>query len=144
MANQYIDLKHAFKYLECASRQKDMVSRCKGLPKILAGRNPESGLRDYIHCLMLVTVIAQLESDIEQLRDIPLLHRTDMLAPRLIILRNHFQIESDVYSAVDGIRQARNLFVHEGQTQLNAGYAMAEVPGRIVTFLQRCQHPNYR
>ncbi len=141
--NSYIDIKDSFQFLVCAVRQKEMLKQCRSLPHRLSSRNSDTMLRDYLFCLILVRTIAQLEYDIEMLTDIPGLHKADKLSPRLRILRDHFQISADVYDAVDRIRDARNQFIHDGSTDVNAGRTMAEVPGVMVTFLQRCRHPAY-
>lgn len=142
--NPYIEIKNTFQFLECMTRQKEAFTRCRSLPANLSGRNPEAALRDYVFCLMLVRVIAQLEFDIDIIDNVPGLKQTDKLAPRHRILRNHFQIGREVFEAVDQIRDARNQFVHDGVTTVNPGCTKAEMPGHIITFLQRCNQPSYR
>jgi hypothetical protein len=140
--NRYVELKRAFQFLECATRQREVMSRCD-LPPFLTGRRAESSLRDYIFCLMLVSTVAQLEFDILALRGVPGLQAANTLATRLRILRDHYQVQVEVYDAVDRIRDARNHFVHHGDLRVDAGCTKAEVPGIMVTFLQRCRHPDY-
>ncbi len=107
------------------------------------GSQSEALLRDYIFCLTLVSMVAKLETDIETLSGIPNLKRSDKLGPRLIVLRDHFQINQVIFDAVDQIREARNSFVHDGFLNLRPGCTRAEMPGKIVTFLQQCGHPDY-
>jgi hypothetical protein len=114
-----------------------------GYLRIFRGGRTESVLRNYVFCLTLVSMVAQLEYDIEKLQDIPLLKQTDKLKPRLGVLKAHFSIKDDVFWPVDLIRDARNSFVHDGQTNVNAGCSKAEMPGKIVAFLQSCKHPEY-
>src|SRR5262249_43660864 len=130
-------------FLECAIRQKETLSRCRDLPSNLGGRPSESRLRDYVFCLMLVSTVAQLELDIERLAGIPGPQGAHRLATRLRIPRDHFQISTEAFDPVDRIREARNRFVHEGTLQVDAGCTKVEVPGIIVTFLQRCRYPDY-
>ena len=142
--NPYLQLRNSFQFLECAVRQKDTLSRCRGQPQSSAGRNPESALRDYVFCLMLVSTVSQLEADIEKLSGIPGLHQTDKLAPRLRILRDHYGIANTTYDAVDRIRDARNDFVHNRSIKVEAGCTKGQMAGIIVTFLQLCRHPDYQ
>jgi hypothetical protein len=141
--NRYVELKRAFQFLECATRQKDLLARCRDLPSFLVGRPAESTLRDYVFCLMLVSVVTQLEADLERLRHVPGLARTDRLATRLRLLRDHFQISADVFDPLDRLREARNQFVHTGDLRVDAGCTKADMPGIVVRFLQRCSHPDY-
>ena len=113
--NRYVELKRAFQFLECATRQKDLLTRCRDLPGFLAGRRAEASLRDYLFCLMLVSAVAQLKADLDHLRGVPGLQAAGQLATRLRLLREHFQVPADVYDAVDRIRNARNPFVHDGE-----------------------------
>lgn len=141
--NRYVELSRAFQFLECAVRQKELLTRCRGLPLFLTRRPAESSLRDYIFCLLLVSTLAHLEADIERLAGVPGLKRSDKLLPRLRILRDHFRIPAEVFNAVDRIRDARNQFIHEGKLPVDAGCTKADVPRIIVTFLHRCRHPDY-
>jgi hypothetical protein len=141
--NRYVELKRAFQFLECVTRQKDLRSRCRDLPPFLDGRRAETSLRDYLLCLMLVSTVAQLEADIERLEGIPGLRAANGLLARLRILREHHQIPGDVFDAVDRIRDARNRFVHQGELPVDPGCTKAEVPRIIVRFLQRCHHPDF-
>jgi hypothetical protein len=140
--NQYVEIKNSFQFLECAVRQRETLTSCS-LPRQVKGKRADSALRDYLFCLMLVSAIAQLEYDIDKLRDVPGLHRTNKLSVRLQLLRVHYQIDGKMFDAIDRLRDARNRFVHEGESNLDAGCTKAEIPGIIVTFLQRCQHPEY-
>ncbi len=88
-------------------------------------------------------MVAQLEDDIERLRDVPCLRQTDKLSRRLLILRDHFQISVDSFDAVDRIRDARNRFVHDGVVGADVGCTSKELPGVIVDFLNSCNHPDY-
>jgi hypothetical protein len=142
--NRYVELTRSFQFLECATRQKEVLTRCRHLPTFLAGRPVEASLRDYLFCLTLVSAVAQLEADLEHIRGVPDLHRTGLLSSRLRLLRDHFQVSGRVYGAVDQIRVARNRFVHEQEVRVDAGCTKAEVPGIMVTFLQHCRHPDYR
>lgn len=140
--NAYIEIKNSFQYLDCAVRNNQNLGRCS-LPKQLQGRNSEAILRDYVFCLTLVSFVAQLESDIDKFSGVPSLKATDKLKPRLRALKSHFSVPDDLFNAVDRIRDARNLFIHDGQLTVDTGCSRAEMPGKIVSFLQRCQHPDY-
>lgn len=140
--NPYVEIKNAFQFLECAVRQNETISRCN-FPYSLKGRRADSVFRDYVTCLMLVSVVAQLEHDIDELSGVPGLHHSNKLANRLRVLKDHFHIDSDAYDGVDRIREARNLFVHDGDLNVSTGCTRSEMPGIIVTFLQRCKHPLY-
>ena len=141
-SNPYVEIRNGFQFLECAVRQKDSLSRCS-FPNHLGSGRAESSLRDYVFCLMLVSAIAQLEHDIEQLTDVPGLGKANKLAIKLRILRNHFHISAEAFEALDRLREARNDFVHSGRFNLDAGCTKSEIPGIMVTFLQRCSHPGY-
>jgi hypothetical protein len=143
-ANPYMEVRQVFQFLDCATRQQDVVDRCRGLPLWLAGRATGSAMRDYVFCLMLVSVVARLEFDVEFLHDVPGLHQTARFQPRLRILRDHFGITRSVYEAVDRIRDARNQFVHNATIRVNPGCTRAELPGVITTFLRHCDHPDDR
>lgn len=92
---------------------------------------------------MLVATVTQLEADIEVLSGIPYLKASEKLAPLLRVLREHFSIPKEVYEAVDRIREARNSFIHQGRLRVDPGCTKADVPGIVVTFLQRCRHPDH-
>jgi hypothetical protein len=141
--NRYAEIRQVFTLLECTTRQKEVLKRCGNLPDRLGGRNAASGIRDYVYGLMLVAVIAQLEHDVTRIQNVPGLQRAPGLAYRLRILRDHFQVGMDSFDAVDRIRDARNVFVHDGMISANAGCTKVEMPGHIVTFLQQCKHPDY-
>ncbi len=140
--NPYIEIKNAFQFLDCAVRQRETFTRCD-FPFALSGKRADSVMRDYVFCLTLVSTVAQLEKDIETLRNVPDLRDSTMLAGKLRALRAHFRIGGEIYDSVDRIRDARNQFVHEGRLDVNPGCTKAEIPGIIVTFLQRCQHPEH-
>src|SRR5690348_9565317 len=136
--NEYLEIKRAFDFLECLVRNHESIGRCR-VPANLHGRPAKSALRDYSFCLMLVSMIAKFEDDIDSLTDIPHLKASDKLSPRLKILRDHFSITTDLYDTVDRIREARNSFVHEGQMQVDTGCTKVEIAGRIVDFLRKCK-----
>ena len=140
--NAYVEIKNTFQFFECAVRNNDRLDRCS-LPKQFQGRQTDSVLRDYVFCLTLVSMVAKLENDIESLSGVPLLRSTDKLKPRLRVLKNHFAVSNELFEAIDRIREARNAFVHDGNVSVNAGCTKAELPGKIVSFLQCCRHPDY-
>jgi hypothetical protein len=140
--NTYVQIKNSFQFLECAVRRRGTLSECE-FPYEFKGRPADSALRDYILCQMLVSVVAQLESDIRLIAGVPGLGSAGSLSAKLRLLRDHFQISDVSYSAVDQVRDARNRFVHQGEFSVNPGCTKAELPGVLVSFLRKCQHPNF-
>jgi len=102
-----------------------------------------SALRDYIFGLMLVAVVAQLEDDIATIQGVPGLRNAGGLATKIRLLRFQFRVNDQVSDLVDRIKDARNLFVHDGMVTADAGCTRVEMAGHMVRFLQRCGHPDY-
>lgn len=144
MRNPYTDLQKAFQYLECSARQRGAQDCCGPLPHLLRGGDSDRALRDYVFCLLLVSAVAQFELDLGQIRGVPGNQSTWRLSARLKLLRDHFRVPPAAFDAVDQIRLARNQFVHDGSTNVEAGCTKRLVPGILVTFLHHCQHPQYR